>query len=1073
MSKDIQIRSVTVELLRAGPAHNQLLSPLTQYLGICDDAQAGIVTLPYEQLAFMRRMKSMRYDSGEEADRLPVLHEIGIEMAKVLGAIPRLPGSLTGDNNGADTLIHLRLVLSASELATLPFELAKIPIGPSAWAEGWLSLQARVPVVITRRTRNVSANGVHWPMKPRILFISSDPAQVPFAEHRKALLDAIAPFRYPVRDDPKPPFDGLREQFGELLTILTNPRFDEVAAECAQQIYTHVHILAHGDIDPAVEVTSYGLVLQGADGAAEVVSGERFASAFVCMSDGVIRRPSVVTLASCDGGDVGSVMVAGASIAHALHQAGIPLVLASQFPLSKAGSVLVAQRLYPGLLRGDNPCSLLHTIRTELHSRLTSHAHDWASLVVYEALPPDLSDQLVEARYQQGKRAINAALEHVDQAVAGELGAGPDEVRNDELAKAVLDASNRLPIQGRFAMECLGLRASSRKRLAEAEFSTALRLDDAEAQARHVVRSCGLLEQSLTDYGLAVTGLLVNEGGAAQQVSTLHWVLVQQLCLSAVLGAEVSEGTWETALLSASAYLELNDTQQRAWAHGSLAELWLLKMTQEPLDSATRDKAAANAREHASRLLKLFHDPDAFPIESTRKQFVRYVKWWGQPMLERVLQDSGLAKKRGAWQDSGVVATAEAIVGILERRGSAARAMRNAGPRTPVPLPALPPAAAALALPAPATGPPAAVVELLSARVQVPPGTFFHLDMLPAGHGDSLWIEYGDDATTSRLLVDCGTEGTFATLQRRIGAMPAEARAFELFILSHIDADHIGGAIPLVADKTLGIRFGDIWFNGWKHLPQDHLNARQGEVFTLLVDRNDLPWNRWRDGKAIMVDGDTLPTCTLPSGMQLTLLSPTRDKLAALSLKWAKEIKELGLTAGESKDFERFLGRTVSSSTDVPKLAATVFTPDNAPANGSSIAVLAEYRGKSALLAADAHAPVLVASIGQLLKQRGQSKLHLDAFKLSHHASRNNVSVELMALLDCKNYLVSTDGKHFNHPDREAIARVIQHGGANPTLWFNFTTSLNVVWATPELKQRYGYEAVYPPPGEEGMLFKL
>ena len=643
VSKDLRIRSVTVELLRAGPAHNQLLSPLTQYLGICDDAQAGIVTLPYEHLAFMRRMKSMRYDSGEEADRLPVLHETGVEMAKVLGAIPRLPGSLTVDGNGADTLVHLRLVLSASELAALPFEMAKIPIGPSAWAEGWLSLQARVPVVITRRTRNVSANSVHWPMQPRILFISSDPSQVPFAEHRLALLDAIAPFRYPGRDDPKLSPDGLREQFGELLTILTNPRFDEVAAECAEQAYTHIHILAHGDIDPSVEVTSYGLVLRGADGAAEVVSGERFASAFVCVSNGAIRRPSVVTLASCDGGDVGSVMVAGASIAHALHQAGIPLVLASQFPLSKAGSIRVARRLYPGLLRGDEPCSLLHTIRTELHSRLTSHAHDWASLVVYEALPPDLSDQLVEARYEQGKRAINAALEHVDRAVAGEPGIGLNEARNAELTNAVLDATNRLPFQGRFAMECLGLRASSRKRLAEAEFGTAMRLEDAEAQAKRVVRSCSLLEQSLTDYGLAVNGFLVNEGGAAQQVSTLHWVLVQQLCLSAVLGTEVSEGTWETALLSASAYLELNDPQQRAWAHGSLAELWLLKMVQDPLDSATRDKAAANALEHAGRLLKLFRDPGAFPIDSTRKQFLRYVKWWGQPVLERVLRASGLA----------------------------------------------------------------------------------------------------------------------------------------------------------------------------------------------------------------------------------------------------------------------------------------------------------------------------------------------------------------------------------------------------------------------------------------------
>jgi hypothetical protein len=39
-------------------------------------------------------------------------------------------------------------------------------------------------VVITRRTRNVSPEGVRWPTKPRILFIASDPADVPFEEHR-------------------------------------------------------------------------------------------------------------------------------------------------------------------------------------------------------------------------------------------------------------------------------------------------------------------------------------------------------------------------------------------------------------------------------------------------------------------------------------------------------------------------------------------------------------------------------------------------------------------------------------------------------------------------------------------------------------------------------------------------------------------------------------------------------------------------------------------------------------------------------------------------------------------------
>ena len=37
----MDIRTVSVELLRAGPRHNQLVSPLTQYLGVCGNAAAG------------------------------------------------------------------------------------------------------------------------------------------------------------------------------------------------------------------------------------------------------------------------------------------------------------------------------------------------------------------------------------------------------------------------------------------------------------------------------------------------------------------------------------------------------------------------------------------------------------------------------------------------------------------------------------------------------------------------------------------------------------------------------------------------------------------------------------------------------------------------------------------------------------------------------------------------------------------------------------------------------------------------------------------------------------------------
>src|SRR3954451_22723082 len=193
MSENIQIRLVTVEFLRAGPPHNQLLSPLTQYLTVCGDAGAGVVTVPYEHAAFERRLKELRYETGEASDRLAMIHDVGVEMGKILGSVPGLPGALTVDPNRSSTLIHLRLILSASELAHLPFELAKTPVGQGATTESWLAVQTRPPICLTRNIRTVSTEGVVWPHKPRILFISSDPNFVPFDKHLEALLAAIEP----------------------------------------------------------------------------------------------------------------------------------------------------------------------------------------------------------------------------------------------------------------------------------------------------------------------------------------------------------------------------------------------------------------------------------------------------------------------------------------------------------------------------------------------------------------------------------------------------------------------------------------------------------------------------------------------------------------------------------------------------------------------------------------------------------------------------------------------------------------------------------------------------------------
>jgi beta-lactamase superfamily II metal-dependent hydrolase len=348
--------------------------------------------------------------------------------------------------------------------------------------------------------------------------------------------------------------------------------------------------------------------------------------------------------------------------------------------------------------------------------------------------------------------------------------------------------------------------------------------------------------------------------------------------------------------------------------------------------------------------------------------------------------------------------------------------------------------------------------------------------MLPAGHGDCLWIEYGTPRRTHRVLVDCGTESTAKTLLQRVEAVPDDERALELFVMTHVDADHIGGALPFFKAIQRGLTIGDVWFNGWEQI-SGTLGAKQGEMFTTAIKDFHLPLNQWQRGGAISVGdgGGRLPRHVLPGGLTLTLLSPAPAQLRKMAPVWVRELKKSNLTPGGRLDYSRFLGGAPRAvhSTDVDTLADAAFESDKAPANGTSIALLAEYGKAAVLLGADAHVPVLVDAIRRLLQERGGRRLALSAFKLPHHGSRNNLSRDLLELVDCRRYLFSSNGDHFSHPDREAVARVLKYGGKRPVLYFNYSSRFNDVWARPALREKYGYTAHYPEGDSPGLTIDL
>ncbi len=96
--------------------------------------------------------------------------------------------------------------------------------------------------------------------------------------------------------------------------------------------------------------------------------------------------------------------------------------------------------------------------------------------------------------------------------------------------------------------------------------------------------------------------------------------------------------------------------------------------------------------------------------------------------------------------------------------------------------------------------------------------------------------------------------------------------------------------------------------------------------------------------------------------------------------------------------------------------------------NMASISFVLRCDGLSVLMLADSFPQEKV----ECLKSKGYStenKLKIDFVKISHRGSQHNTSNELLDLIDCDNYIISTNGGlgQSRHPQRETIANILCH----------------------------------------------
>lgn len=366
---------------------------------------------------------------------------------------------------------------------------------------------------------------------------------------------------------------------------------------------------------------------------------------------------------------------------------------------------------------------------------------------------------------------------------------------------------------------------------------------------------------------------------------------------------------------------------------------------------------------------------------------------------------------------------------------------------------------------------------------------FLRIEMGRALHGDCLFVEWGGARGKNRMLIDGGPIGAYDALAARIAALPAKERLFELIVLTHVDTDHIEGMVRLFAApaKQWPFKVKDVWFNGWRHMDDvDTLGGRQGEFFSALLQQRLAPgaWNGAFKGAVVVPPRGPLPVVTLAGGMKLTLLSPTPQKLGKMREAWRKDLKASGIKPGdvdaaweELNTQKKYLpdeGLLSSSASSIATILKRQFKADQAAANGSSIAFLAEHAAGSCLFLADAHADAVSASLKRLLKARGAKRLKVDAVKVAHHGSKSNTDEELVSLIDSGRFLFSSNGAQFNHPDEEVIARIIGSAGGRPLkLYFNYLSQFNKKWKAPALQRKHNYTAVYNGDGDAPLAITI
>lgn len=375
----------------------------------------------------------------------------------------------------------------------------------------------------------------------------------------------------------------------------------------------------------------------------------------------------------------------------------------------------------------------------------------------------------------------------------------------------------------------------------------------------------------------------------------------------------------------------------------------------------------------------------------------------------------------------------------------------------------------------------------------------YRITMLDCAEGDCFFLEFCFDSMEYTILMDTGPRVCWITsLKSFLDQLILKKKKINVLVITHIDNDHIGGAIKLFQCEEYSGLVEEVWFNGLKQVLNmdaassisDNQAAYQRLIFQ--HQHNDLS-----DGvhdisaKQALSLGCLLTSCRkitrritcdtppviLTDNFRIDFLLPTASQLSSLQQHFLRHLRRVGggtqivLTPEGEIAFEHLMrdddtidsgiNRISKTSLDIhqiEKWAAAKASKDQSITNTSSIAICITFYGKCFLFTGDA--------AGQDILEAVKNKnlpTDYEIIKLPHHGSNRNC-LSLPEKLDAKKYLISTDSKRISHPGRETLAKLVTRHTAGPMhLVFNNHTPMFELFHDPWCEDKYHYHSSVSP----------